>query len=378
MRGSTRKRGRTWTAYWWPVDVATGKPKQRSRGGFARQKDAERFLSETLVAVNAGSYSEPSKQLFARFLLDEWIPAVSATLEPLTRERYAGIVRNVAARQIGAIPLRNLNASHFNALHAELEREGLAVTTRRLMHAVLSRAMTDAVRWEKLTRNPVSFADPPKAPRSRVTAWTPNELRRFLEHVRDDRLYAAWRLDALTGMRRGELLGVTWEALDLDGGRLRIDRQVIPHPGDCEHCGCRHRMSLAAPKRKRSERTIALDPETIAALRRHRDVQLLERALAEGAYRDHDLVFCDELGDPIHPQRMTTRFARHRKAAGIPVGTIHVLRHTHATIALTEGVPLHVVAARLGDDPRVLLGVYSHLLPHSDEQAALVVAEAVH
>ena len=68
---------------------------------------------------------------------------------------------------------------------------------------------------------------------------------------------------------------------------------------------------------------------------------------------------------------------RHRKAAGIPVGSIHVLRHTSATIALTAGVPLHVVAARRGDDPRVVLGVYSHLLPHSDSMAADAVAAAI-
>jgi integrase len=85
-------------------------------------------------------------------------------------------------------------------------------------------------------------------------------------------------------------------------------------------------------------------------------------------------VFADELGEPIKPHVVSDAFRRHRKAAGIPSGSLHVLRHTAATIALTEGVPLHIVAARLGDDPRTLLGTFAHLLPHSDEQAAEALA----
>ena len=100
-------------------------------------------------------------------------------------------------------------------------------------------------------------------------------------------------------------------------------------------------------------------------------------AAAGAAYSDHDLVFCDELGRPYYPESISGWFIRRRKAAGITVGSLHVLRHTHATIALTEGVPLHVVAGRLGDDPKTVLDPYAHLLPRSDEQAAAVVAAAV-
>ena len=112
----------------------------------------------------------------------------------------------------------------------------------------------------------------------------------------------------------------------------------------------------------------------MAALRKHREAQLLERAFAGEAYVDSDLVFADELGGSIHPQRLTEWFGKHRKAAGLPTGTLHVLRHTAATLALTEGVPVHIVAARLGDNPNTVLDTYAHLLPQSDEQAAERVA----
>lgn len=198
-----------------------------------------------------------------------------------------------------------------------------------------------------------------------------------MTRVADDRLYALWRLAATTGMRRGELLGLSWKATELDVGRLRVEQQLITHPGECEHCGEHHTYSFGAPKSVRGERTIALDADTVVALARHRDVQMLERNMAGPAYRDHDLVFADELGAPIRPERLSDHFIRHRKDANIPLGSIHVLRHTAATIMLTSGIPLHVVAARLGDDPKTLLGTYSHLLPRSDEEAADSMASAL-
>ena len=166
-------------------------------------------------------------------------------------------------------------------------------------------------------------------------------------------------------MRRGELLGLTWRELDPSRAVLRVSQQLVPTPGECPVCGEQHSVTFGPPKSRHSERTIALDATTVEALEAHRAVQVLERDLAGPAYDDHDLVFCDELGRPIHPQRLTEAFARHRKAAGIPTGSLHILRHTAATLALTATppVPLHVVAGRLGDDPKTVLGTYSHLLP---------------
>jgi integrase len=194
---------------------------------------------------------------------------------------------------------------------------------RRQVHAVLGRALGDAVRWGKVPRNPVRLADPPRVPRTRVDAWTAKELTRFLEHVREDRLFPLWRLAATTGMRRGELLGLTWRALDVDGARLSVDQQLVPTRGGA---------TLGPPKSARSRRSLALDPETVRILREHRDVQQLERDFAGDAYQDSDLVFATALGTPIQPGRVTERFRELRKAAGLPVGTLHVLRHTAATL----------------------------------------------
>jgi integrase len=162
-------------------------------------------------------------------------------------------------------------------------------------------------------------------------------------------------------MRRGELAGLAWRYVDLDGARLSVDQQLLPRRGG---------VTFGPPKSTRSLRTVALDAETVKVLREHRDVQLAERVSAAEAYVDRDPVFADELGSPIHPQRLTESFARLRRAAGLPTGALHVLRHTAATLALTAGVPVHIVAARLGDRAETILATYAHLLPQSDELAA--------
>ncbi|MFP5363126.1 MAG: site-specific integrase [Thermoleophilia bacterium] len=164
------------------------------------------------------------------------------------------------------------------------------------------------------------------------------------------------------------LAGLTWRALDLDGARLSVEQQLVPTRGGA---------TFGPPKSSRSRRTVALDAMTVAALREHQAAQLVERSLAGDAYADLDLVFADALGGSIHPQRLTEWFGQHRKAAGLPTGSLHILRHTSATLALTAGVPVHIVAARLGDDAITVLSTYAHLLPQSDELAAERVAAAL-
>jgi integrase len=365
MRGHVRKRGNTWTAIYDEGEDENGKRVQRWKGGFPTRTAASKFLTDQLSKLDDGSYVQPTKVTLRAFVEEEWLLAIAGTVRPLTLTQYRSIMKGRILPRLGHLRLQALTGGHINALYRELEEAGLSVASRRVTHAVLSRACRDAVRWGRLVRNPAAAADPPAAAESRATAWTTKELGRFLEHVADKRLFALWRLAATTGMRRGELLGLTWFALDLEGGTLRIDQQLVPTRGG---------VTFGPPKSKRSRRTIALDAETVDALKAHREAQLLERSFAGDAYVDQDLVFADELGGTIYPQRLTEAFARERKAAGLLAGTLHILRHTHATLALTNGVPVHVVAARIGDRPETVLRVYAHLLPQSDVEAAEQVA----
>ncbi len=375
MRGSTRKRGKSWTAYWdapGKISPETGAVTrvQRSKGGFRTQREAQAHLSDVLTKVATGVYVEPSCEPLHSYMV-RWLATVEANneIKPTTLARYRQLVAQyVAPHDIAGVPLGRLSPTQITQLYGDLEARGLAAGTRKLLHAVIRRALNDAVRHEDLARNPAARIRAPRVADTRVMSWTTGELRRFLASVEHDRLYPLWRLAATTGMRRGEVLGLQWLTVDLEAAQLRVERQI--HPAGVG-------AQFGTPKSRRGFRTIALDAATVQALRDHRDRQLLEQSLAGDAYEHDDLVFCNELGAPIRPEWLTREFPKLRAAAGIPVGSLHVLRHTAATLALTAGVPLHVVAARLGDHPQTLLATYAHLLPNSDAMAAEAVAAAL-
>jgi integrase len=266
------------------------------------------------------------------------------------------------------MPLGKIRRLHVRAHEQELRAKGLAVATRKVVGAVLSRALTDAVEDGLIGANPTIGArrgGDVKAP-AKFTVWTAEELRDLLAAAKGDRLEALWRVAVAGGLRRGELLGLTWLGYSKEHATIEVTQQIVPTRG-CP--------TVTAVKTKGSHRTIRLDVETAAAVERHRNAQQLERSLADDAYHDRDLIFCDELGGPISPQRLTEAFARLRKAAGVRAGRLHDVRHSHATHLLTAGVPVHVVSARLGHhSPMVTLSVYAHVLPRSDEQAAEVMA----
>jgi integrase len=163
--------------------------------------------------------------------------------------------------------------------------------------------------------------------------------------------------------------GLTWLGFSAEEGTLTIAQQVVPTRGG---------PSIHPTKTKGSHRTIRLDAETVEELEAHREAQVRERDLAADAYEDRDLIFADELGGIINPQRLTEKFAALRKAAGIRAGRLHDVRHSAATHLLSRGVPVHIVSARLGhSSPMVTLSVYAHILPTGDEQAAEVMASVL-
>lgn len=247
---------------------------------------------------------------------------------------------------------------------------GLSVRTVRYAHTVVRKALSDAVGWNLLTRNVADAAQPPKKQKTTKETWGAEQLRTFLTQVRDDRLFAAWQLAALTGMRRGEVLGLSWADIDLDASRLAVRRSLISSD---------YEIKVSEPKTEKGRRAVALDPAMVAALRDHQGRQLLERAAMGGDWDNAlDLVFTREDGSPIHPQAFSEMFERHVTASKLPRLSLHGLRHTHATIALRAGVHPKVVSERLGHaSVAFTLDVYTDSLPDMQETAASLIAALV-
>ena len=185
----------------------------------------------------------------------------------------------------------------------------------------------------------------------------------------EDRLYALWRLLAMTGMRRGEALGLGWEDVDMEQGSLTIRRAWIPVNGVAQ---------FSEPKSRRSRRTIALDPVTVEALRIHAARQADEQDCWVEGLAVAGLVFTRPDGRALVPWAVSKAFREQAKAALLPPIPLHGLRHTYATLALASGVNPRIVSGRLGHATVALtLDVYSHVLPQADREAAERIAALV-
>jgi integrase len=231
--------------------------------------------------------------------------------------------------------------------------------------------MRDAVRWNKLTKSPADAADPPRSASAdhEMRVWSASELRAFLTAERGSRFYALWLTLATTGMRRGEVLGLRWEDIDLEAQTISI-RQTRVMTG--------YEPLLSTPKTRRGKRLVALDPATAAALKEHRRHQWQERLAAGSSWQKAGYLFTRDDGEPYHPERVSKLFIQASKRAGLPRIRLHDLRHTYATLALGAGVHPKIVSERLGHaNIGITLDTYSHCLPVLSEEAACRVAALV-
>lgn len=202
-----------------------------------------------------------------------------------------------------------------------------------------------------------------------VAVWTPAQTAAFLNGIRGHRLYAAYHLIALRGLRRGEACGLRWCDIDLDSGTAIISWQLQQYDGH---------VVLCPPKTARSERIVALDRTTVAALRAHRSRQLAERAAAGEDYLDSGYVFTRPGGDPMAPDWLSRYFRQLNTASGLPPIRLHDLRHGAASLALAAGADLKVVQDMLGHSSIVLTAdTYTSVLPEVARKAAEDIASLI-
>jgi integrase len=213
-------------------DPETGKRRQKWHSGYKNKKEAERALTELLGSVQQGTYVEPSRITVAQFLREIWLPDKEASLRPSTyQDSYLVNCKAHIIPALGGYRLQALTPAILEAFYRQLLREGradgkggLSPRTVRHIHGICHKMLKDAGRLGYTTRNAAEFANVPVRTNddTEPQAWSPTELRAFLAGVAEDRLHAAWRLAATTGMRRAELLGLRWTDVDLDAGRLAV------------------------------------------------------------------------------------------------------------------------------------------------------------
>jgi integrase len=372
MKGHIYQRAKdSWTiVYDLPVDVVTGKRRQKSQTVKGTKRDGERVLREVLLSLERGSYVKPNKITLAE-LLRQWLrDYASMNTTDRTQESYASIVERHLIPGLGRISLIDLQAQNIQGYYAKKLLDGRAdgkggLSARSVVyhHRILSKALDYAVKMGLVVRNVARVVEPPRAARVTMQTLSLEEVGRFLDVARDTDYYVYFATLLYTGLRRGELLALRWRNLDLGSGKLSVVETAY-RLGSGEY-------RIKEPKTPQSRRTVILPPSLVELFRVYRfDQELLRIQLGISLEAD-DFVFIRPDGNPMNPNAVTLAFRRIIKKAGLKEIRIHDLRHTHATLMLKAGIHPKVVSERLGHASiGITLDLYSHVLPGLQEAAA--------
>lgn len=352
----------SWSYY---IDLGRGydgKRRQASRAGFRSKTEAVAALRAVQRFSDEGNDHAPN--LLVGTYLENWLTS-KRSLRPSTRQAYRSHLDLYLLPRLGHLTLQGLRPHHIDRFFAEVAggtRKPLSSASLHRLHATLRSALASAVKRRLISNNPASHVELPSRERVMEAVWTVEDVHRFLTYVADDRLAALYRVAIVTGLRRGELVGLRWLDIDLVAGAIRVVQQVV-------QLGTQ--LHLGRPKTRSGERLVAVDLTTVALLEAHRERQRREQEAWGSAWHQTGHVFTYQDGHVLQPDYVTHKFRRDARRAGLPSIRFHGLRHTSASLALAAGVPMKVVSDRLGHSTTTITAdLYSHVLPVVARDAA--------
>ena len=344
----------------WAASVSLGwdggVPRRKTFYGKTRQEVAAK-LAAGIRDRDLGLPGLPERQSVSQYL-SQWLETTRPTIGSATFKRYEEYVRLHASPIIGHHRVSRLAPQHLQRLYARKLGEGLSPTTVNHLHAVLHRALGQALRLSLIGRNPADAVDAPRKARYEIQPLTAEQSRQLLKGARGDRLEALYVLALTTGMRQGELLGLRWRNVDFAQSKVQLRGNLS------------WARVIAEPKGNKG-RLITMTALAVDALRRHRIRQNEERLAMGPTWTDHDLVFTNAIGGYLDANNLRHRaFPKVLERSGVPWIRFHDLRHSTATLLLSLGVHPKVVQELLGHSQiSVTLDTYSHVVPDMQREA---------
>jgi integrase len=363
----TKRRDGRWMARY-TVHTVKG-PKRRHIYGRTRQEVAEKLSKAVSDRVEGIVYDDENMTVGEYF--DVWLKgSVRGSVRQSTYDRDASLVNNHLRPALGGIRLKKLSAAHVQGFYRDRLDYGLSPSTVHKMHAILHKALSQALKWHMVPRNVTEAVRPPRPAPREMRPLTAEEARRLLQAAHGNGLEALYVLAVTTGMRQGELLALRWQDVDIKNCTVSVRRTLTRNGGVIE---------LGEPKTKKSRRSIRLTPRAIEALEAHLERQLREIRILGDRYEDQGLVFTTSTGGLINPSNLRQRnFARLLKEARLPHIRFHDLRHTCATLLLTQGTHPKYVQDLLGHATiAITLDTYSHVMPGMGDQTARAMQDAL-
>ena len=297
-----------------------------------------------------------------------FLDAKAHTVKPRTLADYRSTIDRYILPPLGKRALAKVTPDALVRLYATWQKQGKHRTALRV-HRRLSQALALAVRYGWLGSNPCDRVDAPRYTAHRKDVWSQGELRRFVDGTRQNWLHPLYLVAIASGCRLGELLALTWDDVDLDGGTLSIDKSVQRIGGQ---------RVVTEPKTRAGVRSITLPSDVLAVLVQHRATQAAHRLALGNQWPAGALVFSTAKGKPLSASTVEHALPRQCAKLGLPRVTPHGLRHLHASLLIAGGLPVTDVSKRLGHaSPAITLRVYSHAIGNNDQAATEAIADAL-
>lgn len=340
-------------------DPGTGKQIQRSFSG-KTQKEVLAKMQAAAVEISAGTYTAPSKMTVGQWM-DIWRRDYLGGVKPTTALNYGQHIENHIKPALGALKLEAVNAHDIQGFYNNLGAEhngkpGLSPKTIKNIHGVMHKALQQAVKLGYLRFNPADACELPRVERKEIKPLDNEAMNAFMKAARGHRFEVVYLTLLFTGLRRGEVCGLTWDRVDLERGTIRIDRQLqnVPgHPGE---------YRLVSTKNSKG-RTITAAASVVKLLKQHRTRQIEARLKAGPLWQDDGYVFTDEVGRHLSPSTVYHGFKKLAASIGLPEARLHDLRHSYAVAALRAGTILKRSKATLDTMQHPLRWTFTAMSP---------------
>ncbi|BER92723.1 tyrosine-type recombinase/integrase [Atrimonas thermophila] len=362
-----RKDGRWCGALFLGYDFQ-GKPIRKYFYGKTRQEVVEK-LTKALRDQQVGLLSVKNDQTFGEWIWSYLELYKKQQVRPTTYELYRTILKKHLPPRLASIQLSKLRPEHLQRLYLEMSKKGLTRSIR-ILHVIINSSLKQALKLGYVYRNVAEAVTLPRYEQKEIRVLSQEEIGKFLSAAKKHRLYPAFLLLLVTGLRRGELLGLKWEDVDFEKGAITIKRNLVY---------VNSKTFFQEPKTKHSQRSVPLPDIALIELKKWRKKWLEERMKLGSGWPETDLVFPSEIHTPINPRNFLRTLKNILREAGLPQDvTIHSLRHTCATMLLSSGEHPKIVQELLGHSSvTITLDTYSKVMPGLKEQAVKKLEQAL-
>lgn len=368
--GSIRKKqrtlnGKTYTYYEARYTLGfhpgTGKQIQRTITG-KTQKEVAQKLKEISLSIDAGTYKEPCRMKVGEWL-DTWLKEYLSNVKPLTERTYSEQIRRHIKPALGAAKLEDLDTHTIQLFYNSLTANGLSPKTVKNIHGILHTSLQQAIANGYIQRNPTEACRLPKVTRPDIQPLEPAEIARMLQEAANDAYCNLFIVAIFTGMRQGELLGLSWDAIDFHSGTITVKQQLQ----------CKDGVYFLKTPKNSKYRSILPAPLVMDALKKELEKQKLQHEIAGSAWSNPwNLVFTDALGKNLVRRTVVKHFKKLMARSEIsPVTRFHDLRHSFAVTSLYAGDDIKTVQANLGHaTAQFTLDVYGHVTQKMRQESA--------